>query len=310
MLRFSILALILASACDGCAGCHYDVPDVVEHTGEVDSGGGDTGVRDTGPEPYSRCAVDEVEPNGSPATAQQLPLEARACGAFSTPLDLDFWTFFLPRAQWLRIEVGAQGIGSDARPVLLISSDAGEEAAVDALLNGEDPALVFPASAGAWDLLLSEHTGQGDDTHYPYELLIGESKPAVDWNVDEGDNDTLGGAQGIMTGDAVFGLSEDRWDQDWYAIQVPPGKHAITLDVDAWAAGSAGDYTLAVFHGDDPDHTEELARLAFGEEGWEPDPWGVLSSAGGEVLWVRVIERAERSGPAYWYRLSVTVEED
>lgn len=294
----------------GCQSCHpTEIPEVMEDTGE------DTGDLpdpiDTG-EPYVRCAVDELEPNGSLASALALTLEARACGRFQNPLDLDFWSFNLAADHWLSVEVGAQGIGSDARPVLLLSSAAGEEAAVDATWTQADPRLVFPAKAGGWTMLLSESTASGDETHYPYELLLSEVKEPVTWDLaePEGANDSLEAAAPVTSGQRLFGGIQSRWDMDWYALRVPAGKHAVSVQIEAFSAGSAGDFTLSVFHGAAAESATVLAHVLTGAQGDEADPSAILSSMGGETLWVRVWEAHEQFGPATWYVFSATLEEE
>jgi hypothetical protein len=307
LLARVVWLVVLVLGCRNGCSCRPDIP--VE-TDDDSADTGDTLDTDTGGDtaPVPPCDAPEVEPNGSLETSTLLPLETQGCGDFGQPLDLDFWRFSMDSADWLGVQVQARSIGSYAHPSLLLSSDSGDEALVGFTGVEDDIWLVLPALAEGYQVLLTEDSGQGDDEHYRYEVLAGVQKQPVEWNLVETGGEDIGDAQALADGDAVFGGLSDRWDQDWYVIPIPAGKHALTLDVDAWEFGSAGDYRLVVYDGATAEEAEVLARIQFGPEGWENDPWGEVASDGDEDLWVKVEERNDRSGRAYWYLLKIDLE--
>lgn len=305
MIVRGVSLILFLVACD-CRSCTPDLPDP-DSDSDTDSDTQDTDTQDTETGEPPPCDYPEEEPNNAATDATWVPLEGRACGSFGAPRDVDFWKVDLDAEDWLRVRIDAAELGSFAHPVLLLTSDDGDEALVWEL-GGVGPEVVLPAVPGTYSLLVTEDEGLGGEEHYNYELLAGTSKPPVDWSVTESANDDPEQPQILRDGDALLGGMSDRWDQDWYRLDLPPGKQTVTLDIDAWDYGSAGNFTLVVLQGTDPETAEDLAVVSYGEEGWELDPWAEITTMGGEPLLLRVAEHSNRSGRAYWYRLTLQLE--
>ena len=292
-------------ACRGCKACGEPLPvDTADDTDVSTDEPVETDVVDTEPPPP--CPNPESEPNGLD-TPDALRLEELACGSFQAPLDIDAWEFDLAEDDWLLVRVAARSFGSRADPALVLSSARGGNAQVTAQNSGfEDPMLLFPASAGRWTALVIEETGQGDADGYPYELLAGTAKAPVTWDVaDPGDNESLAAAASLAFDDVLFGVIDNPTDADWYTVEVPVGKQALVLAIDAARWGSAGDFVLGLFDAGG----KKVAEATTGPLGVERDPGLRYTSLGGEDLFLRVQESEGRSGEAYWYLLSATVEE-
>lgn len=303
MRRWTWVLLLLAG-CKGCKGCQPSLPDdEPENTDETS----DSDVRptDTGEPPP--CDAPEVEPDDVPAQATPLPLEARACGTFEREFDFDVWSFELPEASWLRVRVIAEHIASKADVALLLEHE--DDDAVATLITGmhdsRDVDLRFPAPAGGYTAWLSENAAQGNPEEYFYELVASVSKAPVEWTAAEVEpNGTIAQAQEVGDGDVIFGGFGADADVDTYVVGVPAGKHTITVDVDAFEAGSAANLTLVVLDGNGQYVTEEL----YGPMGWELDPYLEYTSTGDELVYIRVVEASGRGGTALWYTFSVGLE--
>ncbi len=302
-----VALLALFGGCRGCQSCTPDLPDDTDDSSDTgDTGDEDTG--DTGEIAEPLCDVPEVEPNNTGADATPLPMEQEGCGFFESVLDLDYWDFTLEREGWLQVRVDARTLGSFAHPQLLVESEVSGESAAITYAGSEDALLLFPALPDDYTALLVDDGGQGGEEYF-YEIVASQAKEPLYWSLDEvEDNDTIGGAQELESGDELFGFIGDNRDQDWYRVDVPAGKHTLILDIDAWEHGSAARTKIVVYRGDRADEAEVIERFVVGEEGWEPDPWGEVSSPGDETLWLQIQDKHNQSGRTCWYRLEVELE--
>lgn len=308
----ALTAVVAGAVLAGCT-CRPQLPpddppddtDEPEETGET----GETG--DTGPPPP--CDVPELEPNDDPGTALDLPTEAQACGGFDEVSDFDWWEFEADDDGWLAIELEAgPGSASDVNLLILpIETSQGSNwaAARDDDEDSTDAHVLFPAPSGTYQINVSEQQLKAGE-RYLYELLISEAKAPVTWTFEELEpNDVQAEAIPLVSGDAVLGWSDGQADFDWYEIAVPAGKRTVTIDIDAYPFGSIGDFTVVLWG---PSGTSapgcgvcEYEREAPGLS----DPYVEYDSAGGETLYIQVLEDSSRFGPPAWYLLSVTVEE-
>jgi hypothetical protein len=309
-------ALLVLTGCKGCVSLQPDGPDDPDLTEEtddtVDSDVLDT--EDTGPEPP--CAAPEVEPNNSPDQANLLPLERWACGVFETTLDADFWDFEHVEDGWIALQVDAWRRGSRADVDLsLTSEDVDVGFSMQRWQDTPDVLIRFPARVGNYQALLRQTVGnvvdpgQGED--YFYQVRASVTKPPLDWDVFEADNDSLETAQLLVTGltDApfrVFGEVESSGDQDWYEVVLPAGRQTVTFDVQAHEFGSAGDFALERWR---EGNSRPSSRVVGGRLAFEDDPYLTYDSFEAERVFVRVVEENTEDGAPFWYVLTVTVEE-
>jgi hypothetical protein len=304
----SVILLAAIGGCRGCSGCRPD-PDV-EHTDRDTDLDTDVPI-DTDPEetadtgPFPPCAWPEVEPDGYD-TPSPLALEEQGCGAFSHPLDADWWAFDVPDEGWLRVRVDARAIGSRADPEVALTADAGASVhQVDRGDGFEDVLLVFPAVGGRWQMYLGDQLQNGAEDGFDYDVMVSSAKAPADCTLrDAGANDDRAEAQDLGDSPCVQGASETPSDEDWYQLRVPQGKHTITLDIDAAELGSPGDFRVELV-----DATDTIvASASYGMRGWELDPLASYVSSGDETLFVRVVEEANGEGQAYWYFLGISLE--
>jgi hypothetical protein len=254
----------------------------------------------------------EEEPNNSIDSSTVFLTESLGCGEFGAPLDLDFWTFELPSDGWLGIRVDAASIGSAADVQVIVSSDVGVSAARVDNPEHNDVDLLFPAVVGTYDLLINEENQQGGEDRFPYEVLVTAAKAPVTWTVtDPGTNTNAGAALRVVSGDEIFGQVADLFSpEDWYAIEVPPGRHLLTLDVDAYALGSPGDFSVWLYD----DRLEALpegcrvCEITGGLGGGDLDPYFEYTSSGNETVFLTIRDVEGRAGPAYWYWIGLTLE--
>lgn len=294
----------LMIACRGCQACGEPLPaDTADDTDAETDEPVDTDVVDTGPPPP--CPNPEAEPNGLDAP-NGLRLEELACGDFQAALDIDAWQFEVAEDDWLMVRIDARSFSSRADPGLVLSSARGGSAQVFARNDGfEDPMVLFPASAGTWTAMVIEETGSGGLDGYAYELLAGTAKAPVTWDtVDPDDNESRAEAAPLAFEDVLFGAIDTPGDADWYAFEVPVGKQALLLSIDAARWGSAGNFALSLFDASGA----MVAQATSGLTGIERDPVLRYTSLGGEDLFVRVQESDGRSGEAYWYLLEGVLE--
>ena len=229
-----------------------------------------------------------------------LPLETVGCGTFIGDLEIDYWLIDFEYTGWLSISVAARSIGSPADPGMYLSAESGASAQVGDSTSGEDIEVVFPTGPDRFHAMLAEvQAGQGGEGH-DYEIMASWVKAPVSYTTDEKEpNDTQNVGQDLTSGDHVFGWLDDSIDSDWYRLELPAGKQTITLDVDSWEYGSAGDFKLVVFDA----LGNKLGTWATGEVGFERDPWVTFSVPGNQTLYVRIAEERNRSSHLCWYVL-------
>jgi hypothetical protein len=298
---------LMLFACRGCEACRPDIVPV--DTGDSDTDTNpvdtDTTVPDTDVPPP--CAQPEIEPNGLDAP-NPIVMEQYACGTFDPIYDVDARIFEVPRAMWLRVRVDGRSMGR-ADPILILSAEDGETAQGSARDDGyEDPMLVFPTDAKTWTMMVTDEGGQGGPDNYPYRIMVAEAKAPVEYDATEGEtsHSSLEDAEALPLGATVFGDMDSTFESDWYALALPAGKQTLTLTVDAFAVGSAGDFSIALYDADGA----QVGTASVGEHGWEHDPWLQYTSGGGETLYARIVEAGGRVGRAYWYTLQASVEDE
>lgn len=298
--------LTFALACNG-KGCGPELPDVSTDTGPPSDAPTDpTDVTDPTDPPPGPCPIPEREPNDAPESATPLPLEAQACGAFQATFDFDMWSFELPEAAWLRLKIVSRDNGAWADPrVALDGPTPASSVLIDDKHNSPDVDLRFPAEPGPYLALVSELNAQGDADHYKYELLASVAKPPVEWTATapEPDN-SFAQALRVANGDRIFANFLGIGDQDHYRIDVPPGKTELTLDVEAFAFGSAAWVSLSLFN----DDGRLLENEVYGPEGWERDAQLRWTSTGNETLYLKTSDYLGTTGLATWHVISFRME--
>ena len=261
----------------------------------------------------------EDEPNNTPEDSTHLPLELLGCGNHAHGLDADLWDFDVPGATWISIRIDAGTIGSRLDPALTLVSDGSQAAQALERPQSLDINLVFPTVADHFTALLTPAHAVAEGEEYFYEMRVSEVKEPLLWNGTENEpNDLLVEARPVNHGDVLFGDMKDAFDEDWFLIEVPAGKHTVTVDVDAWEYGSAANYRMRFFPEGIAGQVVD-ADPAFAEAGdtvltdeWsDGDPYGVYESQGSESLYFKIHEFPDnRHGAAYWYVVNVTVEGD
>lgn len=295
----------------GCT-CRPELPETSEENGSETSETRDTArleTADTGPE--APCDVPEEEPNNTEPDATPLPTERAACGTFDASLDLDWWVVDFEEDGWLEVRLDAQDIGSTADVALVLSGDDRMATRED---NEEhnDVDLLIPATAGTYELLISEETASSGERYY-YDLLVTAQKEPFEVDrTDPGTNTTSGSALVLGSGERVFGVLDDLLTgEDWYVIDIPPGRHAMTVEVEGFAEGSPADTSVWLYDtslDELPEGCRSNCEIAGGQQPGERDPYYVYDSEGNEAVYVRIRDVSGRTGPAYWYVLTLWVE--
>ncbi|MEQ1568225.1 MAG: hypothetical protein ABMA64_21480 [Myxococcota bacterium] len=251
-------------------------------------------------------------------------MEHRGCGAIDAPLDLDYWQFELADDSWLKVEVDAANGSIADMSFVLTPEDSSWIAARPDDPESRDGTLIFPAPAGTYLLALSEQAFNGGE-RYGYDVLVSEAKPPVDFVRTETEpNDDAYEAIPVVTGDTMYGTMNGNGaieDFDWYMITIPAGKHTLSIDVDAFDTFSSADLTVYLYDEDlnklpegcrDPCPGADAGcvdcAMKGGITGLELDPIGTYDSPGAEVVWIQVLERYGREGPANWYVLKIGLE--
>lgn len=247
------------------------------------------------------CDIPEEEPNDAVPNAYTLGLEA--CGVFDPPAEVDAWSFELTEDGWLDVAVNAQLIGSTADVRLLLDGPDGAALQRDDDPGTTDPRLVFPAAAGVWTArLVDEKLGGGE--RYDWILFADVGKEPVDWTSDEVEpNDLPVIAMPLGADNPVFGWI-DAFDADWYRAVVPglPGDPVqVTVRVAAYAFGSPANTALTILDED----LDEVVVATHGLSAVDHDPIAVAVVAGGDTIYVSVVEEATQGGPNYWYVLTL-----
>jgi hypothetical protein len=316
----TLLAIGLAAGVTGC-NCRPSLPPPTdppdtdsETTGETAS------TADTGPAPP--CRYPELEPNNNLDEPTSLGLEQLGCGIIDAPFDQDYWSF-VHEGTWLEIEVdAAQNAFTD--PMFILSPVGGEWSA----LREDDPqdvnaTLRFLAPPGEYRLVVNDQDFNGGE-RYGYDLLVSEAKPPTEWNRTETEpNADFASAEPVNPGDRIYGTMDNGTalpDLDFYVIEIPAGKHTLSIDVDAFSGGSSANLTVFLYDSAfeklpegcrDPcsSPTCEPCAITGGATALERDPLGQYDSPGSESVYVQVLEASDQEGPANWYVLAIELEE-
>ncbi len=313
--------LILLLSCKGCAWCAIDITGSNDNNNEVDEGtseasatSSEVGFVDTGPPPP--CDSPEVEPNNTFGQAQEIPMEAWACGVLSEDGGIDTLKFSTPgeEAGWLEVWGRAEAFGSDA-DLYLTLSDASETWKADLISSpgSTDPKMVVPIPGGlTWYTTLSDAGYSFGDQH-DWELLASmSSKAPLDWDREEGDdNSSIDNAELVTSGERIFGLMETGTDRDWYRVAVPEGRSTLTATIEAWNYGSPANTPLSYRDpcGDKP--TDATVTSGATGADWDPVLVRNLSDAGEWYVLVKPDDNsAGVGGELYWYVLTVEVTTD
>jgi hypothetical protein len=297
------------------AGCQCRPDPSVPTPADTSEPPTDTARTDTAPPPP--CAWPESEPNNSDAEADLLPLEAFACGTFGAPADSDFWSFPVTEDTWLGVRVDAAENGSFANPAVVLSGDDGLAILRNDGSETADVHLLFPTAPRNYTLLVLEESGQGDSNdRWFYDVMATVQKAPIDWTRSEVEpNDTVADvelANPALSGDLVFGVLDDGDDRDLLRIDVPVGRHEITVAAKGFDLGSPADTELLLLDsaGDSPGCGPGNGGCVFrrGAIGFERDPVLTYSSDGAETLYVRVQSEDDRGSAVHWYVLDVRIE--
>jgi len=291
----------VARACRACTGC-VELPDDDQQapdTAPQDS----AEPEDTGPP--APCAFPEEEPNNTLGQAQEIDIEAWACGTISESGDLDTFRFVGTEEGWLRVWVRGFDIGSYAELSLYVSDNTQEYAAIQ--LNSEDstdPLLVVPVPDGhTWFAQVGDAYG-GAGERYIWELIGSITKAPVEWTVEEVEpNDIMVDGQFVEDGDVIYGTVGVAGDYDWFLFEVPEGKVDIVARVVAKKEGSPLDATLVLYT---PDGVVK-STVASGELGSDRDPLMEISldEAG---TWGLLMKSVNGANPLFWYSLEFSMD--
>ena len=317
------LACIVALA--GCDACNPKViPDLSGD--QVDTGPDSTTVDtedtatteviDTAPPPP--CAHPEVEPNNDPANPERIELETVVCGQFviaeeGAVADLDWFTFEVDDASWIKVDVNAVNLGSSADPSLYIASEDDHYMLIESDVDSTDPKVIFPIPEGTddWDLMVAELNSLSGE-RYIWEFIVSATKAPVEWNRDEVEpNNEPEEAVELSEGDVVFGQYDSQSDLEQFYIDPPEGWHELTVRVTAKSEGSAAYNRLVLSRDRSPDTGDspiDLDRIASvtGGAGTSPDAILSFEADGSERLYLTLRENEGNSGPGHWYIIEIT----
>lgn len=312
----AIGAILMLGLCGaGVAGCQCRPDASVPTPEDTSEPPVDTARTDTAPPPP--CAWPESEPNNSDAEADLLPLEAAACGTFGAPADSDFWSFTVSEETWLGIRIDAAENGSFANPSVVLSADDGLAILRTDGSETADVHLLFPTDPRVFTLLVLEQSGQGDSNdRWFYDAIATIQKAPLEWSeVEVEPNDTLADVEldnPVVSGAVVFGILEDADDRDLFRVDIPTGRHELTVTAQGFDLGSPADTELRLLDatGASPGCGPDNAGCVFerGVVGFERDPVLTYSSEGDESLFVRVQPEDDRGSAVHWYAIEVQIE--
>lgn len=302
-----VLAVVALHGCS-CTPDLNNPPNKDNTTSSTDSTPPPT---DSGPPPL--CAVPEIEPNDSVSEATSLPLELLGCGVIAEPGDIDVFETEVVEEGWISVNAIARSIGSFANVQFVLEPPDGSAAIRTDDEGTTDASLLFPGTPGTWSVQIAEQNFTGGD-QYTYRVAVSSAKAPLEWTLAEVEpNELLANATVVTSGASVFGDMDQNLDGDWFRIDVPPGKHTLTVEVIAYAEGSAGDFNLYL-----SDAAQNLLPL-----GCDPattcvtrghpidpalhDPILEWESEGNEQLFVKVVEENFRWGKHTWYVASFSL---
>jgi hypothetical protein len=255
--------------------------------------------------------VPEVEPNGTPDEATVLPKEQVGCGVFGEVGDVDVFVTDVDEEGWLSVAVAAWAFGSEADPRILLTGPEGAGVIRGDDLNTQDASLLFPGVPGEWVVTLDNQKSTAGDGAF-YSVSVSTAKAPIEWDFAEVEpNDGNTTAQELSHGDSVFGDRHSNLDVDWYRIEVPEDKHTVTIDVEAFAWGSGGDFSIFLFDGFLAQLPENCIDCEFRNDPNDlanPDPLVVYTTEGPATLYFNLTEVGFLWGPPSWYVVRVSVE--
>ena len=178
--------------------------------------------------------------------------------------------------------------------------------------EANDVDLLFPVGSGRYDLLITEETASSGERYY-YDLLATVQKEPFEVDrEDPSTNTTASSALVLQSGERVLGFLDDlATGEDWYVVDVPPGRHLVTIDVQGFAEGSPADTSVWLYDASLdslPEGCRMQCEISDGAQPGERDPYFEYDSGGNEAVYVRIRDTMGRTGAAYWYVLRVDVE--
>jgi len=294
----------------GCQ-CNPGLPPTSDNSTETNTGGDSASSTTIDTAPPPPCDVPEVEPNNDAATATPLPTELEACGTFEADLDIDWWSVEVEDDGWLGVRVDAQDIGSTADVAVVVDGPFGSVTR-DGNEERNDVDLLVPVGAGRYDILVTEETASSGERYYYDMLATVQKEPFEVDRQDPSTNTAAASALVLQSGERVLGFLDDlATGEDWYVVDVPPGRHLVTIDVQGFAEGSPADTSVWLY--DDsldslPEGCRMQCEISDGAQPGERDPYFEYDSGGNEAVYVRIRDTSGRTGSAYWYVLRVDVE--
>lgn len=312
--------VLLLTACNGCAGCFGGLPSsnnndnnndppIDDPSDDGDAGGGVGGGTGDLVDPPP-CDVPEEEPNDSRSEAQVLPMEQWACGFISEQGDVESFTTTMPEEGWMTLWARGADFGSTADLLLLLENmDDNDYAARQGWMVGStDAILTVPvADASDWLVQVVDEQSTFSDTH-EWQLIATADKPPVEWGFVEDEasgNNAITTGDLLQDGDFVYGVLE-RNDQDFYRIEIPPGRTQLYARVHAWRYGSPADTVLSLYR-----PNENLVRTRnSGENDYDQDPM-MDRTIYDDGTWYLKVDLAGAGGsPLYWYVLEIGLDND
>ncbi len=318
-MRPSSILLVVSTlglqACKSCAqfnppDANQDDPDDTDDTDDTEDPdtAEDTGPIDTNPPPP--CDYPEEEVNDLYSQAQEMGLDAWACGALSTEGDQDTMWFEVPYEGWYRVWVRAADFGSYADIQLILTDDEEDYSAIQTNSPGStDPRIVayFP-EAGRWYATVQEQQGGYGDQH-EWELMVSESKVPVDWDLEETEsNNAVTDANLLENGQRVYGVISGSTDRDWFKFEIPEGKTNFTATIDAWNYGSPFDSKISLYSSEVLEDSEAnpIATSDRGSNSQDQDSVLEQSITEADTFHMLVkFDDGEGAGGLYWYVLQV-----
>ncbi|GEM_PF-2182579 len=281
------------------------------------------------------CPQEEIEPNDTIDSAQEIVLEQWVCGAFDdshsgSGADIDVFEFEMDEGGWLKVDVDAVVDGSNANPSLVMQSDEGEYLAVDREVSSNDPYAVFPCpEPDDWQIYLTNlNAGLGEE--YDWQFLPTLTKQPFSYSSDcsgeafedlcvsgneaedGGDgNSTYATADELPVGEWQYGVFGGSSDLDIYTLTTTGEKLTYTWSIKAWDLGSPAQTRLVLRQDDDLEvdgYREISVTYPGGTGGLDPSVSYTSSEGVVETLYMTLREDNTRYGNSFWYLARLDVE--
>lgn len=313
-----LLLLFLLVSCKGCYGCFsFDLPDPEkpDHDESVDTN--DDTAEDTADDTAETlpCATPEVEPNDREEEAQDIPMEAWACGTLLEKGDVETLRFENAEEGWIRLWARGAELGSNADLQIVLQDSTKEYSAINVAMPGStDPQIVAPIPAGLtmYATIADQYFGYGEN--HEWDFIADMTKAPLDWDGTEGDddpdddennNDALARGTLLSSGSRTWGTTSTSSDRDWFLVEVPEGESVLSLKIEAWNFGSPMHGYMALYSPGGEELIKERDHGAYSSD-LDPAFEAKLSEAG--TYGVLVKEDGGSGSPLYWYVLSMTLE--